>query len=120
MPTLIEMIATVYLATSGPSCNGVLDKKFNIVLFGVLESPQGTPRNTRNLQDFNSVTSVLSDIEGDSNITCSVRDCQCLGRYNCSSSHPRLVLVSLNSTAQVRHVLTHHRSLPSPITVKPD
>ena len=51
---------------------------------------------------------------------CSVRDCQRLGRYNCSSNHPSPVLVTVNSTAQVRHVLTHHRSLPSPITVKPN
>lgn len=97
---------------SGPSHNGVSDKKFNVVLFSVSESPQGTPRNTRNLQDFNLVTSVLSDIEGDSNITCSVHDC--------SGNCPRPVLVALNSTAQVRHVLMHHHSLPSPITVKPD
>ena len=34
---------------SGPSRNGVSDKKFNVVLFGVSESPQGTPHNTRNL-----------------------------------------------------------------------
>ena len=83
----------------GPSRNGVSDKKFNVVLFGVSESPHGTPRNTRNLQDLNSVISVLSDIEGDSNITCSVRDCQHLGRYNFSSIRPRPVLVTLNSTA---------------------
>ena len=105
---------------SGPSRNGVSDKKFNVVLFGVSESPQGTPHNTRNLQDFNSITSVLSDIESDSNVTCSVHDCQRLGRYNCSSIRPRPVLVTLNSTAQVRHVLMHHRSLPSSITVNLD
>ena len=45
---------------------------------------------------------------------------QRLGKYNSSSGRPRPILVTLNSTAQVSHVLAHRHSLPSHVSVKPD
>ena len=102
------------------SSKAVPDRKFNVILFGVSESPQGTPRHTRSTQDFNSVASVFSDIEDESNLMYPIRDCQRLGKYNSSSGRPRPILVTLNSTAQVSHVLAHRHSLPSHVSVKPD
>ena len=52
---------------------------------------------------------------------CPIRDCQHLGKYNSSSSsRPRPILFTPNSTAQVSHVLVHRNSLPSHVSVKPD
>ena len=48
------------------SSNVVPDGKFNIIFFGVSESPQGMPCHTRSAQDFNSVASAFSDIEDES------------------------------------------------------
>ena len=66
-----------------------------------------TPRHTRSMQDFNSVASAFSDIDNESNLMCPVHDCQRLGKYNSSSGRPRPILVTLNSTVQVSHVLAH-------------
>ena len=63
-PGLSELVVRLYLTGNLMS-----------ILFGVSESPQGTPRHTRSTQDFNSVASAFSDIEDESNLMCPVRDC---------------------------------------------
>ena len=100
--------------------NITTDRKYNIVIFGVTESPQGTPRFTRNQHDYTETSSILSKLYEDSNPGCSIRDCHRIGKYSGNSAHPRPILATLSTTAEVRHVITHCSSLPSSISIKPD
>lgn len=94
------------------------DRKFNIILFGVSESPQGTPRFRRSENDYREVYSVISKLENDSAHKSLVRDCQRIGKYNSSKHRP--IRVTLGSTADVSHILSLRSSLSSPLAVKPD
>ena len=94
------------------------DRKFNIILFGVSESPPGTPRFRRTESDFKEVFSVLSNLENNSDRKSLVRDCHRIGRYNSSKNRP--IRVNLGSTADVGRILSLRSSLSSPLVIKPD
>ena len=95
------------------------DRKYNVVLFGIPESSQGTPRFKRITNDYSEACSILSNLEKD-DIKCNVRDCRRIGKYNIDNVRPRPMLVTLNSTAEVRLILTNYSALPPTVTVKPD
>ena len=67
------------------------NRKFNIVVFGISEQSEGTSRFLRNQSDFKSVSSVVSDIESDSNHSSSIRECRRLGKYVNTKTRPILV-----------------------------
>ena len=95
------------------------DRKYNVVLFGIPESSQGTPRFKRITNDYSEACSILSNLEKD-DIKWNVRDCRRIGKYNIDNVRPRPMLVTLNSTAEVRLILTNYSALPPTVTVKPD
>ena len=96
------------------------DRRFNVIVFGIPESPQGFSRHTRWCNDFDRPSSVIFDVEQESNHRSSIRDCPRLGKYTSTKSSPLPLLVSMNSTADVNSILSHHRFLSSPFVVKPD
>ena len=105
-------------ATSNPT--KVLDqnRKFNIIVYGVAEQSEGTSRFLRNQNDFKSVSSVVSDIESDSNHSSSIRECRRLGKYVNTKTRP--ILVTLNSTGDVSNILSHSRRSKPPVSIRPD
>lgn len=86
----------------------------------MLEQPGGSSRFARNKNDFQKVSSIISELEKDSGHSSSIRDCHRLGKYANNSPRPRPLLVSLNSTADVYNILSKRHNSPSPITIKPD
>ena len=96
------------------------DRRFNIVLFGIPESPQGSSRHIRWRNDFDRASQIVSNVEQESDHRSSIRDCHRLGKYISSKSRPRPLLVFLNSTADVNNILSHRHLVSSPIVVKPD
>ena len=94
------------------------DRKFNVVVFGVPELPKGSSRYTRSHKDYNNVCSLISKLEKGSDHKSLVRDCHRVGRYDMNKCRPILVL--LNSTADVRNILSKCHSLSSPVSIKPD
>ena len=95
-------------------------RKFNIVVFGISEQKEGLPCSVRWRNDFDRISSVISEIKSDSNYHSSIQDCHRLGKYNGAMSRPRPLLVSLNSTADVHSILSRHCSLSSSVSIKPD
>ena len=73
------------------------DRRFNIIVFGVVERPSGSSRFTRNMKDFQEVSSIISQLEKDSDHSSSVRDCRRLGKYVNNLSRPRPLHVSFIS-----------------------
>ena len=96
------------------------EREYNVVMFGITELPQGSSHYSRSEHDFNEARSVISNLHNESDYRCSIRNCRRLGKYDCSKSLPRPLLVSLNSTADVRFILSHRHCLPPSIYIKPD
>ena len=67
-------------ATTGKETNETVDKKYNLVLYGIAESPNGTPKSERVSSDFNTVVTALKPLN-DSLSDQSIRDCVRLGKY---------------------------------------
>ena len=94
-------------------------RKFNLLVFGVKECPQGTARHLRTTKDLEVITSILSTVDHMFTTT-TIRDCIRLGRYKIHSNRP--VLVMLNSSFAVSSVLSKRSrlsQLPN-ISIKPD
>jgi hypothetical protein len=89
------------------------DRKYNVIMFGVPEQPQGTPRMERCRSEFKEVSSILLNVELESDHHSTICDCHRIGRYNPNADRSRPMLVSLSSTADVRNILSLRRSLPS-------
>ena len=57
------------------------DRKFNIVMYGVRESPQHTNKHARLTSDVESAASTLQSLDSKA-IKSSIRDCIRLGKYD--------------------------------------
>lgn len=95
------------------------NRKFNIIIFGIKESPKGTPKLTRSDNDVEAVSDILSSMH-QSITEYSVRDCYRLGRY--SEDRRRPVLVTMTRSQDVALVLANRKKLAQrpEISVKPD
>ena len=95
------------------------DKKFNLIFYGITESPINTPRTNRQQHDIQNILSVLSTV--DSSLTSSsIKDFHRLGKFSASKPSPRPILVKFLRTFEVAYVLSKRSLLEPPITIKPD
>uniref|UniRef100_A0A1X7SYA1 Uncharacterized protein n=1 Tax=Amphimedon queenslandica TaxID=400682 RepID=A0A1X7SYA1_AMPQE len=98
----------------------VTDRKYNIVVFGITEPSQGTPRVTRINSDIERVTEELTQLATTSGFSFQVRDCHRLGQYRPNSTKSRPLLVTLSSTIQVSNILSNCHHLSGVVSVRPD
>ena len=96
------------------------DKKFNLIFYGISESPINTPRTDRQQHDFHQISLILSSI--DTSLTsASIKDFYRLGKFSASNtSSPRPILVKFLRTFEVTYVLSKRSQLKQPISIKPD
>ena len=94
------------------------ERKYNIMLFGITEKPNGTPRSERFNSDYDEVSHVLHRLDDDSDHVCLVRDCKRIGRFSSLSNRPCPLLVTLGSTSDVSYILSKRRSLSSPLFIR--
>ena len=93
------------------------ETRFNIVVSGLPECPEGMPRKTRVSKDENAIlTAICKQLPSFSSL--SIRDCVRLGKYK-ANSRPRPILVTLNKAADVARVLSV-RFPQDGIRVRPD
>ncbi len=97
-----------------------LDRKFNIVVYGIKECVTGQNRHSRLIQDSNEVVSTISSIRIDSNISeSSIRDCTRLGKF--SSDRCRPILAKLSRSCEVSSILSQRGRLKgSGLSIKAD
>ena len=96
-----------------------VDRKFNLVIYGVKEHPKGTDRRARSKSDIDNCVRILKQADNDINIQ-SVRDCVRLGKFNSSNTRPRPLLVKLTRIPDVDSVLYNRSNITEGILVKPD
>ena len=95
------------------------ERNFNIVVYGINESPPGTSKPNR-------VKSILEKLlpaitEADSTITTkSIKDFHRLGRYKEKQDRPRPILVKFLSALDANAILSNRSNVSSPIVIKPD
>lgn len=70
-------VSNEHFSHSGPK---MVDSKFNVVLYGIEESPDGTPRHHRLTNDINKVYNEIKVLD-DTIPNQSIRDCIRLGKY---------------------------------------
>jgi hypothetical protein len=94
-----------------------MERKYNVILFGLDECPRGTSRSARLDEDLKKAIFVLSkaDQSIDSN---TIKDIYRLGRYTAENKKPRPLLVKFIRVADVARVLSKRGSLP--VIIKPD
>jgi len=92
------------------------DRKFNVVVFGIDESSNGTPRASCIKKDMEERLQLTNnDISFH-----SIRDCFRLGKYNPNRSKPRPILVKLAWAFDADIVLYNRSKVPNGILIKPD
>ena len=95
------------------------DKKFNLVIFGVDECPEGTSRSERANSDLCQVSQILSSTD-ESFQSHSISDSFRLGKFSIDRRRPRPILVKLLRSSDVSNILSKRRSLTLPYSIKPD
>lgn len=95
------------------------ERKFNIIVFGLEESPTATSRHVRQQQDLQKIESVFTSLSCYDSCQ-SIKDYFRLGKYNSNSPRPRPVKVALNRVSDVRLILSKKSMLPKPLAIKPD
>ena len=90
-----------------------------LVAYGIDECPMNTIRPARLKKDFNSVSSVFSEL-GVTPDPGTIVDCYRLGKYKARLSRPRPILVKFHGVIHVNQVLANKVSLKSPVFLKPD
>lgn len=96
----------------------VSDKRFNVVVYGIEESPPNTSKETRQNQDLENLLSVLSNIDPSLNSSC-IQDFFRLGKFSTSNSRPRPLLVKFLRIFEANLVLSKRTSVES-VVIKPD
>ena len=112
-----DKLSTPNTVNSNKSSN--TDRKFNIVVYNIKESPQGTVRLARIKNDTAEVSRVFSSLDSQV-ISASIRDCFRLGNFVSNSKRPRKLLVKLNRSADVMSLLSLRTSLPDNVVFKSD
>ena len=90
----------------------VPDSRYNVVLYGIVESPSDTPRSDRQKHDLDQLLNVLSNIDA-SLTAASIRDFHRLGKFKPSNTRPRPLLVKFLRTFEASIVLSKKDSLAS-------
>ncbi len=116
-----QPVATSPAATKNPDSkiHDRSDRRFNVIVSGVLESAPGTPRSQRWKSDLKNISDLLSSNSSISVPSSSIRDCRRLGKYSTSNPRPRLIMVNFNSITVVMDILSNKSSF-APYVVKPD
>ena len=95
-----------------------LDRKFNLVVYGIPENPKGTSRYKCAQQDLQNISLILNKLE--SNVASSIRDCFRLGKYKDDLPRPRPLLAKLTESIDVVNILSKRNLLPTNVVIKPD
>ena len=98
----------------------ISDKRFNVVLYGLEESPANTYRADRQKYDLGKILNIMSDI--DSSITsASIKDFYRLGKFNLGNNHrPRPILIKFLRAFDALVLNSNKKSLSSGISIKPN
>ena len=115
-----QAVATGTVNTKTKNGVNVSDRKFNLIIFGIDEHDNGTPRYKRLQKDLETGAAILFSINPTVTENC-VSDSFRLGRFNKDSKRP--LLLKLTRRSDVNLILSNRANLSSHspgIYIKPD
>ena len=112
-----SLIPTSMINNNSPVFNA--DRKLNLVLYGLKENPEKTPKHERLQKDLDNILSVFASINVKVEAN-SIKDCYRLGKFIPSRSKPRPILVKFLRSLDTLLILTNKKLLSPPIYIKPD
>ena len=106
---------------SVPLHNPHNEKKFEVVVYGIQESPPKTPRSERLQTELQKVSDIFSSLDG-SIQSSNIKDLFRLGKYspNQVATKPRPILVKFLRSTDASSILYKKQNLKSPIAIKPN
>ena len=116
---LVDQIKTTSDALGRHPTQQAPDRRSNVVLYGIGESPTKTPKHERVQKDIKAVLEILNGINVQINPD-HIIDCFRLGKFKVNQPRPRPVLIKLKRVMDVSAILANKRSLSSPLVIKPD
>ena len=102
-----------------PSVQPLINRKSNVVVFGVEESPPKTFKSVRLQKDMELVSEIFASINVQVNPS-EILDCYRLGKSKSQQTRPHPILVKLQQAIDVSAILANRCSLSSPPFIKPD
>ena len=95
-----------------------IDKKFTLVVYGVKESPEGTPRQKRIANDYENCSQIFHKVSPQVSES-SIADCVRLGKFSASKNRP--VLVKFARSYDVNVILSNRSKVSAleGISIKP-
>lgn len=95
------------------------DCKFNIIIYGIDECPEGSSRSSRQSQDLDNAISVINTLDNSIDAQ-SVKDFFRLGRFKVDCSRLRPITVKFIRSVDATSVISKAGSLKRPYFIKPD
>ena len=95
------------------------ERNFNVVVYGIKESPAKTARPARAKHDQENLTSIFASFDP-SIKNFSIKDSHRLGRYRSDQTRPRPILVKFLRAIDAQTVLANRDKVSQPIIIKPD
>ena len=96
-----------------------VDRKYNLVLYGIGESLKDTPRLQRVEHDLGEISKALTSVVPTFNPT-SIKDFHRMGKFNPNQSKPRPLLLKFLRSIDVDILLSKRGLFQEPISIKPD
>ena len=93
------------------------DRKLNLVVFGIDESPSNTPRLDHLKNDLDHLVATFNSNEIPIEVH-TIKDFHRLGKYSPTQSRPRPILVKFLRTIDVATILSHRGTLKAPLFIK--
>ena len=87
-----------------------VERRFNVVLYGISECPSDSPRPERMKHDLDTAVVTLNKLNNEINHS-SIRDGFKLGRFKQNQARPRPLLIKLNRAIDVITILANRGSL---------
>ena len=116
-PKPVQTIPTVEPSFSAN--NNYEDKKYNIVMYGIKESPPKTSKSDRLNNDLCSITNEFTKV----NLTIqanSIKDCFRLGKFKSDALRPRPILIKFLRSTEACAALAKIASFQAPVRIRPD
>lgn len=95
------------------------ERSYNVVVYGIEESPPKTARPERSKHDQENLSSTFASIDP-SIQNSAIKDFHRLGKYKTDQNRPRPILVKFLRAIDAQSVLTNRDKVSQPIIIKPD
>ena len=105
--------------TSEPHKQTTSDRKFNIVMYGVKESPPNTIRPARLDHDLTNITQAFSETQVPLERS-SIKDCHRLGKFKETANKPRPILTTFLRSGDASLALSRISSFKGQVRIKPN